>query len=62
MKELIAAGAQVNVSDSDGDPFLLEAIWRGHTEVVQILVDAGADVNAVDSGNDPLLLRGHLAG
>ena len=55
VKELIAAGAQVNVSDSDGDPFLLEAIWRGHTEVVQILVDAGADVNAVDSDGDPLL-------
>ena len=63
MRELIAAGADVNTVDDDGDPLLHEAIWRGHTQIVQILVDAGADVNTVDDDGDPLLheaiWRGH---
>ena len=37
---------------------LREAIWRGHTNVVRILVNAGADVNAEDSDGDPLLFEG----
>ena len=53
----------MNAIDSDGDPLLWEAVWRGHTETVQLLVDAGADVNAKDSGGDTMLqearFRGH---
>ena len=55
---LADAGANVNATDSDGDPVLREAIWRGHTNVVRILVNAGADVNAEDSDGDPLLFEG----
>ena len=40
VKKLVAEGTDVNAKDEDGDPFLLEAIWRDHAEVVQVLVDA----------------------
>ena len=55
VRNLIAAGVDVNAVDEDGNPYLLEAIWRGHVEIVQVLATAGADVNARDSDNDPLL-------
>ena len=55
VKQLIASGAQINVSDSNGDPYLREAVWRGHDEVVRVLASAGADVNAVGSDNNPML-------
>ncbi len=55
VKQLIAAGAEVNATTPDGDPLLREAILWDRTEIAQILVDAGADVNAVDSDGDPLL-------
>ena len=52
---LVNAGADVNARDSDGDPLLHEAIFRGNREIVRILVDAGVDVKASDSrGDSPL--------
>lgn len=33
----------------DGKTCLHVAVWRGHENVVRILVDAGADVNIPDS-------------
>ena len=44
VRRLIAAGANVNISDDDGDTPLLLAARCGSAEVVQLLVEAGADV------------------
>ena len=30
VRNLVAVGADVNAVDEDGNPYLLEAIWRGH--------------------------------
>ena len=42
----------------------MEAVWRGHVDIVRILVETGADVDAPDSKGDPVLLegiwRGHI--
>jgi len=43
---LIAAGANVNYSDENGDTPLAEAISLEHPVVAKYLVDAGADVSA----------------
>ena len=62
VQALADAGADVNQTDSKGDPVLLEAVWRGHIDTVRILVESGADVDALDSNGDPVLLGGDLAG
>ena len=54
---LVDAGADANARDSDGNPPLLEAIWRNHAGIVRILVAGGADVDARDSDGNPLLLE-----
>ncbi len=55
VQAIINSGKAVNVSDTDGDPFLHLAIWRDHFDVVRILVDAGADIDARDSDGNPIL-------
>ncbi len=45
MKALIAAGADVNLADKNGNTPLITAIRNRHFEAVQLLVKAGADVN-----------------
>ena len=55
MRNLIAAGADVNAKDADGDPLLYTAVWTDNSEALKILIDAGADVNAKDADGDPLL-------
>ena len=55
VRSLVAAGADVNARNDDGDPLLYTAIWRAEPEKVQILVDAGADINAKDSNGNPLI-------
>ena len=55
VRSLVAAGADVNARDGDGDPLLHTAVWRAEPEKVQILVDAGADVDARDSVSNPVL-------
>jgi hypothetical protein len=45
-RELIAAGANVNVSDQHGWTALMRAAAAGDASIVQALVVAGADVNA----------------
>ena len=42
-KVLIAAGADVNAKDSDGDTPLQLAAFRGHADLVKMLIAAGAD-------------------
>ncbi|KAJ9444016.1 Leucine-rich repeat serine/threonine-protein kinase 1 [Diplonema papillatum] len=44
VKELIAAGAKVDVQDNDGDTALYLARSSGHSEVVTQLIAAGANV------------------
>jgi hypothetical protein len=47
VKELIAAGMDVNVVDSEVDATaLMEAVGNGNQEMVKVLLSAGADVNA----------------
>lgn len=55
-RELIIAGADVNLAEPDGTTALLWAVYRSSTELVQLLLDAGADPN-VANGLDitPLL-------
>jgi ankyrin repeat protein len=43
---LINAGAEVNISDFDGRTPLMRAAFRGHTEVVSVLLAAGASPTA----------------
>ena len=61
VKELIAAGADVNQKDDDdyGATPLTNASYKGYLEIVQELIKAGADVNQTDDGNygaTPLIL------
>jgi hypothetical protein len=64
MRELIAAGADVNgVVEGDGSP-LIAAARSGRRAAVQLLLDQGADVNLIASGDgNPLIMaarEGHL--
>ena len=55
VRELIAAGANVNQQDIDGWTPLHLAAYNGHQAVVQALIAAGADVNQQDNdGRTPL--------
>ena len=48
-------GADVNAKDKDGDTPLHDAAFRGHKEMVELLLANGADVMARDnSGLTPL--------
>tara|TARA_B100000900_G_C20474912_1_gene672971 strand:- start:205 stop:1074 length:870 start_codon:yes stop_codon:yes gene_type:complete len=60
---LVAAGADVNARDKNGDTALLLASMNGHTETAQALVAAGADKNARNKHGDTGLIlasgKGH---
>ena len=49
VRELIAAGADVNQQNNDGWTPLHWAAYNGHQEVVQALIAAGANVNQQDN-------------
>lgn len=50
VKELIAQGVDVSALDENQDAPLIIAAYKGHTEIVKLLLEAGADVTAVDPG------------
>jgi ankyrin repeat protein len=62
VRQLLAAGADVNAKDEGGWTALMKACYnaeqkRGYAEVVQALIDAGADVEApIGYGVRPLML------
>jgi ankyrin repeat protein len=51
---LLAAGANVNVTDRRGEMPLLKAIDKEDVEMVQVLLNANADVAALQNGTTPL--------
>ncbi|XP_074641360.1 uncharacterized protein LOC141899106 [Tubulanus polymorphus] len=54
-KILLAAGAQVNLTDSFGNSPLYKAAFHGRPHLIQLLLDAGADVNLRNGlGQTPL--------
>ena len=45
LKRLIDCGADINLTEADGNSALIQASFTGKTEIVKILIDAGADIN-----------------
>jgi ankyrin repeat protein len=62
--ELLATDKSlINVRDKDGSTPLHCAVWKGHEQVVALLLDSGADVNAHNQndhwGTTPLHAASH---
>jgi len=55
VKELVAAGADVNEKDEEGRSALHFACGYGEVECAEYLIEHGADVNALDSSNNTSL-------
>jgi hypothetical protein len=56
VKFLLAKGADVNKSGGKaGDTPLIIASWKGHTEIVKLLLANGADANKMDKDGDTSL-------
>ena len=49
VEDLLAAGANPNALDNDGNALLLLAAKTGHLDIVQFMLDNGADVNSMMS-------------
>jgi len=49
VKSLLAAGADVDVTDDAGETALSVAIYKDDTQTIKVLLDAGADLGAKDS-------------
>ncbi len=61
IQKLIEAGADVNVTNSNGETPLYVASSKNQTEVVKLLLEAGADVNKgrIEDGYTPLHVASH---
>ena len=54
MRALLAANATVDLANNDGRTPLLFATYKGHVEVVRLLVHAGADTTLGDADGLPI--------
>jgi len=55
VKALLAAGADVNYADSQGQSAIALASYKGHLTTVKTLLKAGADVNVTPEGKSLLM-------
>ncbi|MFD2231280.1 ankyrin repeat domain-containing protein [Alkalimarinus sediminis] len=55
VKAMLAAGAEVNYADSEGQSAIALASYKGHLTTVKTLLKAGADVNVTPEGKSLLM-------
>lgn len=55
VKALLAAGADVNYADAQGESAIAFASYKGHLTTVKTLLKAGADVNVTPEGESLLM-------
>ncbi|WP_250655458.1 ankyrin repeat domain-containing protein [Alkalimarinus coralli] len=55
VKALLAAGADVNYADAQGETAIAYASYKGHLTTVKALLKAGADVNVTPEGKSLLM-------
>lgn len=55
VKALLAAGADVNYADANGESAIAYASYKGHLTIVKVLLKAGADVNVNPKGQSLLM-------
>ncbi len=55
VKALLAAGADVNYADANGESAIAYASYKGHLTIVKALLKAGADVNVSPKGQSLLM-------
>lgn len=55
VKALLAAGADVNYADTEGQSAIALASYKGHLTTVKTLLKAGADVNVTPEGESLLM-------
>lgn len=61
IRELLAAGAEIEARDMDGETPLMAAARRGDVDIMKTLMVAGADVNAVASQDNGTALMNAAA-
>jgi ankyrin repeat protein len=54
VRRALAAGADVNYEDEDGDTPLMTASYLGQLDIVKLLIKRGADPNHWSQGDNPL--------